>query len=118
MSAGGSIAVPVTTPGVLNLDGTPRYYRLVRLTNAQWAHAVQDLLHLSAPTGLEQSFQAPVIGTTDFSNNELVLDVNQESWASFQSAAEALADQVTATDAALANVYGGTDPAEIGRAHV
>jgi hypothetical protein len=72
---------------------------------------VQDVLKLDAPSGLEQSFQGAVIGTTDFSNNELVLDVNQESWASFQTAAETLAAQVTATDAALAKVYSGTDPA-------
>lgn len=102
---------PTGMPGQLNLDGSPQYYRMVRLTNAQWARAVQDVLKLAAPSGLEQSFQAPVIGTTDFTNNELVLDVNQESWASFQQAAETLANQVTATDAALAQVYSGTDAA-------
>ena len=96
---------------VLNLNGSPQYYRFVRLTNSQWGRAVQDALKLASPSGLEQGFQSAVIGTTDFSNNELVLDVNQESWASFQSAAETLAAQVTATDAALANVYSGTDPA-------
>jgi hypothetical protein len=84
---------------------------LVRLTNAQWARAVQDVLKLAAPSGLEQSFQSAVIGTTDFSNNELVSDVNQRSWSDFQTAAETLAAQVTATDAALARVYSGTDAA-------
>jgi Protein of unknown function (DUF1592)/Protein of unknown function (DUF1588)/Protein of unknown function (DUF1595)/Protein of unknown function (DUF1585)/Protein of unknown function (DUF1587) len=97
--------------GTLTLDGSPKYYSFVRLTNAQWARAVQDVLRLDTPSGLEQSFQNPVTGTTDFSNNELVLDVNQESWASFQTAAEALADQVTASDATLAKVYSGTDAA-------
>ena len=97
--------------GSINLNGSPQYYRFVRLTNAQWGRAVQDVLKLDAPSGLEQSFQSAVIGTTDFSNNELVLDVNQESWASFQTAAETLAAQVTATDAALAKVYSGTDAA-------
>ncbi len=101
----------VSTPGQLNLDGSPQYYRMVRLTNAQWARAVQDILKLSAPSGLEQNFQSPVTGTTDFSNNELVLDVNQESWADFQQAAETLATQVTASDTALAQVYSGTDAA-------
>lgn len=99
-----------STP-TLNLNGSPQYYRFVRLTNSQWGRAVQDILKLASPSGLEQSFQGAVIGTTDFSNNELVLDVTQESWASFQTAAETLAAQVTATDAALANVYSGTDPA-------
>jgi hypothetical protein len=99
------------TASVLNLKGSPQYFRFVRLSNSQWGRAVQDVLKLDAPSGLEQSFQGAVIGTTDFSNNELVLDVNQESWASFQTAAETLAAQVTATDAALAKVYSGTDPA-------
>ncbi len=40
-----------------------------------------------------------------------MLDVNQRSWADFQTAAETLAAQVTATDAALAKVYSGTDAA-------
>jgi hypothetical protein len=99
------------TASVLNLNGSPQYFRFVRLSNSQWGRAVQDVLKLDTPSGLEQSFQGAVIGTTDFSNNELVLDVDQESWASFQTAAETLAAQVTATDAALAKVYSGTDPA-------
>ncbi len=111
VGTGGSQTGTQIAPGTLNLEGSPKYYSVVRLTNAQWARAVQDVLRLDAPSGLEQSFQSPVIGTTDFSNNELVLDVNQESWANFQSAAETLAAQVTATDAALAKVYSGTDPA-------
>jgi hypothetical protein len=106
--AGGS-----TTGGAhpIDLGGSPQYYRAIRLTNAQWARAVQDVLKLDAPSGLDQNFQTAVTGTTDFSNNELVLDVNQRSWADFQSAAETLAAQVTATDAALAKVYAGTDAA-------
>ena len=109
--AAGAGASQTFAPGTLNLEGSPKYYSVVRLTNAQWARSVQDVLRLDAPSGLEQSFQSPVIGTTDFSNNELVLDVNQDSWANFQSAAETLAAQVTATDASLAKVYSGTDPA-------
>ena len=108
---GGTTPGSTSMPGTLNLAGSPKYYRLVRLTNSQWARSVQDLLRLAAPSGLEQGFQNPVVGTTDFSNNELLLDVNQESWAAFQAAAETLAAQVTATDAALAQVYTGTDPA-------
>ena len=105
-SSGGSSA-----PGMLNLDGSPQYYRVVRLTNAQWGQAARDVLKLSALSGLEQNFQSPVIGTTDFSNNELVLSVDQESWSDFRDAAETLAAQVTASDATLAQVYAGTDPA-------
>ncbi|MEI9951078.1 MAG: DUF1595 domain-containing protein [Pseudomonadota bacterium] len=95
----------------INLAGSPQYYRVVRLTNAQWARSVQDILGLPAPSGLEASFQSPVAGTTDFSNNELLLEVNQRTWADFQTAAEALADQVTASASALAQAYAGTDSA-------
>jgi len=93
----------------IDLPGSPKYYRFVRLTNAQWAKSVQDILKLPAPSGLKSGFESPVSGTTDFSNNELLLDVNQRSWGDFQTAAEALADQVTASATALAAVYAGTD---------
>jgi hypothetical protein len=105
--AAGSTAIPTQ----INLSGSPQYHRYVRLTNAQWARAVQDVLKLTAPSGLEQSFQPAVVGTTDFSNNELVLDVSQRAWSDYQSAAETLAAQVTATDAALRPAYSGTDAA-------
>jgi hypothetical protein len=97
-------------PGQLNLNGSPKYYRVVRLTNGQWASAIQTVLNVS-PGGLEQSFASPVSGTTDFSNNELVLGLDSRNWQDYQSAAETLAAQVTATDTALAKVYSGTDPA-------
>lgn len=95
----------------IDLPGEPKYYRFVRLTNTQWAHAVRDVLKLASPSGLELSFQSPVSGATDFSNNELLLDVNQRGWSDYQAAAEKLADQVTASDAALAQVGAGTDAA-------
>jgi len=95
----------------IELHGSPQYYRVVRLTNAQWAQSVQDILGLSKPSGLDATFQSAVSGTTDFSNNELLLDVNQRSWADFQAAAETLADQVTASTTALSKVYRGTDSA-------
>ncbi|HKO50006.1 MAG TPA: DUF1592 domain-containing protein [Polyangiaceae bacterium] len=81
----------------------------MRLTNRQWAQSVQDILKLSAPSGLERDFQSPVSGTTDFPNNELVLAVDQRTVSDFQSAAEALATQVTTSTAALAQIYSGTD---------
>jgi hypothetical protein len=95
----------------INLAGSPRYYRFVRLTNAQWAQSVQDLLKLTAPSGLDAMFQDAVAGTTDFTNNEIVLEVTQRSWSDYQSAAETLAAQVTATDAALQKVLTGTNAA-------
>jgi Protein of unknown function (DUF1592)/Protein of unknown function (DUF1588)/Protein of unknown function (DUF1595)/Protein of unknown function (DUF1585)/Protein of unknown function (DUF1587) len=102
---GPSVAMGIALPG------SPQYYRFVRLTNAQWAASVVNVLQLAAPPGLESSFEQAVSGTTDFNNNELLLDVNQRSWTDFQAAAEALADQVTASDATLAQVYSGTDSA-------
>jgi hypothetical protein len=91
------------------LTGTPKYFRFVRLTNPQWAASVQEVLKLTEPSGLEQVFPSPLFGTTDFSNNELLLDVNSRAWQEFQTAAEALAAQVTASDDALATIYAGTD---------
>jgi len=95
---------------MLNLNGSPKYYRVVRLSNSQWAQAIQTVLNVPSG-GVEQNFETPVSGTTDFSNNELVLGFDSRNWQDFQAAAESLAAQLTATDAALAKVYTGTDPA-------
>ncbi|WP_437573151.1 DUF1592 domain-containing protein [Sorangium sp. So ce887] len=95
----------------IDMPGAPKYHRLVRLTNSQWASSVQVVLNLAAPSSLSDAFEKPVAGTTDFTNNELLLSVNQRSWSDYQSAAEALADEVTASDAALAKVYPDTDAA-------
>jgi len=104
---GGSDMAPA---GTLNLKGTPKFYRVIKLTNAQWAASVQTLLGLSAG-GLEKNFEDQVSGMTDFTNNELVLNFDARNWQDFQEAADMLAAQATATDAALAKVYNGTDPA-------
>ena len=104
-SAGGGSE---TKPSI-NLEGNPKYFRFVRLTNSQWAASVQEVLRLAEPSGLEAGLSAPVSGTTDFSNNELLLDVDGHNWSQFQAAAEILAEQVTASDDALALVYPGTD---------
>ena len=103
-AAGGSDVRPS-----INLEGNPKYFHVVRLTNSQWAGSVQEVLKLAKPSGLEAGFSAPVSGTTDFSNNELLLDVDGRSWSELQAAAEILAEQVTASDDALARVYPGTD---------
>ncbi|MGC4090006.1 MAG: DUF1592 domain-containing protein [Polyangiaceae bacterium] len=99
------------TATTLNLAGTPQYYRVVRLTNAQWAQSVQDILKLTSPSGLEQNFQSPVAGTTDFTNNELVLRVDERATGDYRTAAETLATQLTASSSALARIYSGTDGA-------
>jgi hypothetical protein len=109
--AGGSGNAEPTTALGIDLPGAPKYFRVIRLTNAQWASSVRDILRLEQPSGLEKTFQNAVSGTTDFSNNELLLDVNQRGWSDYLAAAEKLAEQVTASDAALASVYSGGDAA-------
>lgn len=109
-TAGGS-GSPVTIPAKLNLTGAPKYYRVVRLSGTQWANSVQTILGLATPSDLAQNFRATVSGNSDFDNNELFLDIDNSSWQDFQGAAEALADQVTASDATLAKAYSGKDAA-------
>jgi len=111
MASGGASSTPNTTPAKLNLTGAPKYYRVIRLSNEQWANSVQTVLGLATPTDLAQNFRASVSGNSDFDNNELFLDIDNSSWQDFQAAAEALADQVTASDATLAKAYSGKDAA-------
>ena len=75
--SGGSsgAAIAPGDPGSLALDETAKYYRVVRLTNQQWAAAVQTVLNVSSG-GLEQNFEGQVTGASDFSNNELWLAVD------------------------------------------
>lgn len=110
-STSGSGGEPSSGPRPVNLQGEPLYTRFVRLTNDQWEHSVRDILRLNAPTGVSEGFQHAVGSTTDFDNNERVVFVDNTSWLDFQAAAEAVAAQVTATDAALQNVVATTDAA-------
>jgi hypothetical protein len=93
------------------MDGVPLYSRFLRLTNDQWENSVRDILRLTAPTGLSDGFLHAVSGTTDFENNERVVIVNDTIWSDFQLAAETVAKQVTATDAALQAVVATSDAA-------
>ena len=95
---------------VIDFSGTPKYYRAIRLSNTQWAQAIQTVLNVPSG-GLEAAFSPPATGLTDFSNNEMVLGLDGRNWSDFQTAAETLAAQVTATDSALTKVYSGTDAA-------
>jgi hypothetical protein len=100
-----------TTSTKLNLNGSPSYYRFVRLTNEQWTNSVTSVLGLPSPPTLAEGFQNPVSGTTDFTNNELVLDVDSRGWSDYQVAAETLAEQVTSDATLLGRLYAGTDAA-------
>jgi hypothetical protein len=93
------------------LDGPAKYYRVVRLTNDQWTKSVQVVLALPSPPTNAENFQNPVVGTTDFSNNEELLDVDNRVWSDYQAAAESLAAKVSADSALLSKLYSGTDGA-------
>ena len=91
-------------------SGAPLYSRFQRLTNSQWENSVHDLLRLDGPTGQSAQLLHAVSGTTDFDNNERVVVISNDNWGDFQAAAEAVAANVTVTDAALQAVVGTTDP--------
>jgi len=96
--------------GKLALNGTPKYYRVLRLTNEQWTNSVQTVLGLTTAPTLAENFQSSVTGLTDFSNNENALtDIDNRGWSDYQSAAEALATQVTSDAAQLSKLYAGSD---------
>jgi len=87
-SATGTGGAPSSS--VLDLSGTPKYYRAIKLSNSQWAQAVQTVLNTPSG-GLESVFSTPSSDLTDFSNNELVLGLDSRNWSDFQTAAETLA---------------------------
>ena len=106
----GATVVPAA-PQVVSMKGEPIYSRFLRLTNSQWENSVHDILKLTAATGVSDNFQHAVGGTTDFDNNERVVYVDDTAWSDFQTAAETVANQVTATDAAIKAVGAGSDKA-------
>jgi hypothetical protein len=106
---GATGAIAAAAKGKLKLDGAPSYYRVLRLTNDQWTNSVQSVLGLGAPPTLAETFQNAVSGTTDFTNNELVLDIDSRGWSDYAAAAQTLATQVTSDPAQLGKLYAGTD---------
>jgi hypothetical protein len=93
----------------ISLNGAPIYTRFLRLTHDQWENTVKDILRLPANPGLASTFEPSVMGSTDFSNNEIVLTVSSSLWTSYQSASEAVATQATASTQALTSLYAGSD---------
>jgi hypothetical protein len=82
IGAAGAAGLAGSQPGggQLNLAGSPAYFRVLRLTNEQWTNSVQSILALPAPPTLAEGFQDAVSGTTDFANNEHVLDIDSRRW--------------------------------------
>ncbi|RYZ01176.1 MAG: DUF1592 domain-containing protein [Myxococcales bacterium] len=110
-SGSGPVNVPPGTSSKLDLKGEPIFLRAIRLTNDQWAASVKKALALSSTPPQAENFLAAVAGTTDFTNNEILLSVDSRAWSDYESAAEALAAQVTSDPAALTKVYAGSDAA-------
>jgi len=105
--SGGSTSPP---PLAVILDGQPVNSRFVRLTNEQWENAVRDVLQLSATPGLSATFEGAPPGGT-FSNNERSLFITSGLWGDYESAAEALSQQVTRDAAALSKLTAGATTA-------
>lgn len=111
---GGNAGVAGGAPGsnTINLDGSPIYTRMQRLTNGQWERAVADVLRFASPANLSQSFSTPAsAGATDFANNEKRLFVDAQAALDFEAGSEKAAALATGSADALARLYPGTDAA-------
>jgi hypothetical protein len=95
----------------VDLQGSPLYTRVQRLTNNQWENAVTDLLRLPQRRGLSTLFAPPVAGLSSFDNNEKILFVDTTKFVDFETGAEAAAAIAAGSAEALAAVYAGTDSA-------
>jgi hypothetical protein len=106
---GGSIALPDPAASI-DLVGAPAYYRVVRLTVDQWMNSVQTVLKMpTPPTTIAEGIQPAVGGMTDFTNNEVLLSVDDRAWTDLRAAAEKVATAVTSDPALLSAAYSGTD---------
>lgn len=90
----------ITLPGGLELEGSPQYYRVVRLTHVQWENSVREVLRLPEESGLSSGFITdPPDGK--FSNNERALYISDTLWDDYRRSAETLAKQVATNSTAL-----------------
>lgn len=94
----------VVLSGGLELEGKPKYYRVVRLNHEQWENAVVETLGLSARTGESSGF-LPDPPNGKFSNNERALYVTDTLWQDYQRASEAVA-ALAAGDSAVTSSWG------------
>lgn len=77
--------------------------RVSRLTHAQWENTVADLLRLESPSGLSNAFTSD-INAGVFDTHVGGLKVSGTLWLDYQTAAERLAEQMTASNATLAPI--------------
>jgi hypothetical protein len=109
-ATGGATSEVITLPGGLKLEGTPGYYRVVRLTHSQWENSVRDALQLPEAPGLSSGF-LPDPPDGKFSNNERALYVSDTLWQDYQRSAEDVAELV-ATDATALGRLGDAGDSE------
>lgn len=94
----------------LELEGDPKYFRVVRLTHGEWEASVRDVLLLPAVTGLSTGF-IPDPPEGHFDNNEKALYVTDTLWLDYQRTAESVAESVAGDAAALARLGSAGDAA-------
>jgi hypothetical protein len=109
-SVGGAGGVPGSSS--VALEGAPIYTRVQRLTNTQWRNAVTDILRLDAPGTLGDGFRTPASGTTEFTNNEKLLYVDEQGVQDFELGSEAAAALATGSADALSRLDAGDNAAE------
>ncbi len=97
-------------PGGVKLEGKPGFYRVVRITHAQWENAAREVLQMPQVSGLSSGF-SPDPPNGKFDNNERALYVSSTLWTDYQRAAEKLADEVVKDAAALARLGSAADSA-------
>lgn len=92
-------------------DQLPPTPRVARLSHAQWRNAVSDLLALPASALTFELNGDPTVGR--FDNNGLDLQVDQNLWRDYQSAAESLALTVARDPKALARIVPSDLPGDL-----
>ncbi len=97
-------------PGGLRLQGQPKYFRVVRLTHAQWENSVRDVLLLPSTPGVSEAFITdPPDGL--FSNNERALYVSDTLSGDYQRGADTVAARLAEDPSQLAKLSAPADSA-------
>jgi hypothetical protein len=85
----------------LELEGSPEYFRVVRMTHSQWEASVRDLLRLSAAPGLSDSFFPDALNGFLFNNNERGLFMTDTLRLDYERAAQTVAAKVVKDQAVM-----------------
>lgn len=99
---GGGVPQEIELGSGLKLEGSPVFYRVVRLKHSEWDASVRDVLLLTAAPGLAPNFLPDAVDSK-FDNNERVLFVADDGvlWLDYQNAAESVAESVAGDGVAL-----------------